>query len=55
VLATVYLLAIAPVLDLYAQRKAMIADEEMLLPRFSVAAGLSDDGFRLRLSGLGIK
>jgi len=38
VLATAYLLVIAPVLDLYAQRKAMIADEEMLLPRFSVAA-----------------
>ena len=37
-LATGYLLVIAPVLDLYAQRKARIADEEMLLPRLSVAA-----------------
>ena len=37
-LATAYLLVIAPVLDLYAQRKAMIADQEMLLPRFGVAA-----------------
>src|SRR5207249_7666098 len=38
VLAGIYLLMIAPVLDMYAQREAMLADRQILLPRLSAAA-----------------
>jgi general secretion pathway protein M len=38
VLGGVYLLVVSPVLDLYAQREATLADRRMLAPRLSAAA-----------------
>jgi type II secretory pathway component PulM len=38
VLGAVYLLAVVPVLDLYAQREAGLEDSRMLLPRLQAAA-----------------
>jgi general secretion pathway protein M len=37
-LATAYLLILAPILDLYNERQAVIADREMLAPRLDAAA-----------------
>src|SRR6202030_673147 len=38
VLAGIYLLLISPILDLYSQREATLADRRMLAPRLSAAA-----------------
>ena len=38
VLGGVYLLLVSPILDLYSQREATLADRRMLAPRLSVAA-----------------
>lgn len=35
VLATAYLLIVAPLLDTYSQRKALLADRQMMLPRLN--------------------
>lgn len=51
VLGGLYLLVVAPVLDFYAQREAMLTDRQMLAPRLSAAAG-ELSGLRTRLAEL---
>jgi len=50
-LGAVYLLLVSPVLDLYSQREATLADRRMLAPRLSAAAAVLPE-LRARLAEL---
>jgi hypothetical protein len=51
VLGGVYLLLVSPILDLYSQREATLADRRMLAPRLSAAAAVLPE-LRARLAEL---